>query len=1012
MTNVSRPLSGRNRWGLDRLLPGLLAAVVLPVTALGAAAKTCVLVKDGKPDCAVVLGEQATLVEKHAARELRDYLHKISGAEIPEASNRESVEGAVPILLGTPQSAKAVEALGLLEKVKNLSDEGFLIRIRKNEVAVFARQPMGVLYGVYTFLEDNLAIRWFFPGEKGEYCPKHSTIEINSLDEMQNPAFVCRTINTTATGISAKLTNTWDWMVRNKMQICWLCFSDNEKELTERGALYSCGGHALPYLVPQNKYFKEHPEYYALANGQRMPCWLGDYVRRHPEYQAPKGAGEIHQLCTSNPDVIDVCAAGIVKHFKEIDKPSFYKTGDSYYLGNNDGDGWCECEKCLALDDPEEQKNGMVSTRFYKFINAVAEKALKECPDKTMLGWGYQKFQSPPKGVKPDPRLVIEIAMHGRCYQHSYDDQNCPANMAKMKLLKGWLNFGNVAGVYEYYSCFADGSPNFFFGFPYLPTEDVVSRDIKQIWKMGARHWKAEFPPPDGNFGPPWNNWETKEAWLAQFATLYMAAKLTWNPLLDSERLKDDLYQKYYGSAVAPMKAYRDLLRKSWEIAKGHFIYGSKASIIGKCLVQPGREQELMKYLVLAEQSAGDDQALREKIAREKRYFAEVWQKALIGWNKLNSVEEIKVKEREGDITIDGVLQEPAWEKAVSTTGFIANSTGKLAKYQTFAKLLYDDEYLYIGVTALEPVPGKLLASQTRRDGPVWQDDDIEVFIDPAGTGENYYHFAVNPKGVIYDAKCVPGSYDTGFNADCKVACKTLADRWVLEMKIKAGSLNAKIMNGGIWKINIARSRHSDEGEASSWAVDGAFHQTASFRPVVFGSALIQNGGFETTVEVKNEADKKFYGCSDWKFGNDPILFPVHWALLDNHSGTLTLTHDGVHSGKNALKIEGGWTANYFSAATGDELHFDFWAKGEDDVALMLFQYTNTPEGGMQFIKTDVIATIPLSSEWTHYRFDHTIGAENVRKVALAFGVKTTLILDDVSAVKGAPPEKAAPQKP
>ncbi|MCG2661675.1 MAG: DUF4838 domain-containing protein [Kiritimatiellae bacterium] len=950
--------------------------VLLPfvMLACGCAVKHP-LVKNGKSVSTVVLGADATAIERHASQELRLYLKKVSGAEVSEAAVREKGSASFPIFIGTPESSAVIKNSGLASRIAKLSDEGFIIKADRNGLFVVGKKPMGVLYGVYTFLEDNLGVRWFFPGEKGEYCPKLATIVIGAIDDAQNPAFVLRTLNHTASNFNAPLTNTWDWMVRNKMQIQWACLSQNEKKLTERGALYYRGGHALPYLVPQDKYFKEHPEYYALANGKR---------------RSPREGGKCYQLCTSNPDVIDICAAGIIKNYKEINKPAFYKTVDLYLLGNNDGNGWCECEKCLALDDPEEQKNGMVSTRFYKFINAVAEKVLKECPDKTMLGWGYQKFQSPPKGVKPDPRLRIIVCMHGRCYQHSYDDQNCPANMAKIGLLKGWLDFGNVAGVYEYYSCFVDGCC------PYLPTEDIVSRDIKQIWKMGARFWKAEFPPPDGVFGPVWNKWETKEAWLAQFATLYMAAKLTWNPLLDSEKLKDDLYQKYYGPAAAPMKAYRDLLRKSWETAEGHFIYGTKASVIGKCLVEPGREQELLKYLALAEKDTGDDQAVREKIAREKKYFTAVWQKALIGWNKLNSVEEIKVKEREGEIVIDGLLQEPAWDKAVSTTGFIAHNTGKLAKYQTFAKLLYDDEYLYIGATALEPAPDKLLAGQTARDAPVWQDDDIEVFIDPAGAGENYYHFAVNPKGVIYDAKCVPGLFDTSFNADCKVACKTLADRWVLEMKIKAGSLNAKIANGGIWKINIARARNSDEKEASSWAVDGAFHQPASFRPVVFGSALLKNGGFEKITE--REAMPK----KGWVSGNTPVILPDGWSLHDHYAGMLTMTEDDVHSGKLACELEKGWITAYFDANTGDTLHVEFWAKGNGSINLMLFQYSRNAEGNRSFMTTETINNkIKLSSEWKRYAFDYKIRKENTASVGLTFGAADgAVLLDDVTCIK------------
>jgi hypothetical protein len=961
----------RTTTGMGFWLMGL--GVLLAPAGRAAGDQPIPLVKDGLPQCVVVLGSGASVVERHAAEELRTYLKKVSGADVPQVETLGKGVTGVPIVLGTPENTPAVGTAELLPAIQRLSNEGFIIRARAKGLFIAASKPMGVLYGVYTFLEDNLGIRWFFPGEKGEYCPRMSSIEVGPIDTTENPAFTIRSTNHTCANFNGKFTDTWDWMVRNKMQIRYApCWKTNRKELQERGATFTGGGHTLNALVPPEKYFQDHPEYYPLIKGKR-------------EFYDWRKGGDVRQLCTSNPAVIDLCAKGIICKLRDAPPADseYYSPCDLFALGNNDGNGWCECDRCRALDDPQEQKQGLVTSRFYKFINAVTEKVLKECPDKRMIGWGYQQFQVPPQGVKPDPRLLIMVAMHGRCYQHSYDDPACQANVDKANLLKGWVALGNDTFVHEYFSC----QP------ACLPLEDIAARDIKYLWRLGVKAWRAEIPPPDGSFGPFWNRWEIKESWIAEFPTYYLIAKLLWDPSLDPGKLKEDMYRKYYGPAARAMKSYRDLLARTWETAPGHFIYGTTSPYVGKCLVQPGREQELLKYLSDAERAAAADAVCRDRVGREKRYFNATWHQALRDWGKMTSLEATHVKKRDGPIVIDGTLQEADWETAPSTTTFINPDTGKPATTQTFVKLLYDQDYLYVGVVALEPSPQKMTVHSTKRDEPVWKDDDLELFIDPAGTVTTYYHFAVNPKGAVYDAKCLPGSFDASWNADCEVACKTLADRWVLEMKIKASSLNARICEGGIWKLNVARSRRPDGGEGSSWAPDGASHQPASFRPIVFGSQppLVQNGGFEQATEVKT--------LGKWTSGNSPPLLPTGWKPHEAYVGTLTMVTGDVHSGKQACKVEKGWITSYFAANTGDTLHIDFWAKGEG-VELLLFQYGKNAEGGRQFVGTVGIGKTPLTSEWKRYSLDFTLQKEKVSFVGLTFAAGNVFILDDVSVTK------------
>ncbi len=62
--------------------------------------------------------------------------------------------------------------------------------------------------------------------------------------------------------------------------------------------------------------------------------------------------------------------------------------------------------------------------------------------------------------------------------------------------------------------------------------------------------------------------------------------------------------------------------------------------------------------------------------------------------------------------------------------------------------MLWDDEYMYFGITMEDP---DIQASIRERDGPIYHDNDIEIFIDIDSDGWWYYEFEMNAFNVIYD---------------------------------------------------------------------------------------------------------------------------------------------------------------------------------------------------------------------------------------------------------------------
>lgn len=99
-----------------------------------------------------------------------------------------------------------------------------------------------------------------------------------------------------------------------------------------------------------------------------------------------------------------------------------------------------------------------------------------------------------------------------------------------------------------------------------------------------------------------------------------------------------------------------------------------------------------------------------------------------------------------GPILPDGDLEKPPWEAAAWSGRFVDLVTGEPGFFDTRVACLWDEQALYIGLKAEEP---QVRATLTARDSFIWNDNDLEVFLD----GEDcYYEFEVNAFGTVYEA--------------------------------------------------------------------------------------------------------------------------------------------------------------------------------------------------------------------------------------------------------------------
>ena len=98
-----------------------------------------------------------------------------------------------------------------------------------------------------------------------------------------------------------------------------------------------------------------------------------------------------------------------------------------------------------------------------------------------------------------------------------------------------------------------------------------------------------------------------------------------------------------------------------------------------------------------------------------------------------------------GPFPVDGDLSKPQWQAAPWSDRFVDMADGTPGYYDTRMAALWDDENLYVGFRVEEPF---VEAHHTRRDAIIFQENDVELFIDG---GDCYYELEINARGTVYE---------------------------------------------------------------------------------------------------------------------------------------------------------------------------------------------------------------------------------------------------------------------
>ncbi|MFZ5831844.1 MAG: DUF4838 domain-containing protein [Planctomycetota bacterium] len=465
------------------------------------------LVEDGAARSAIVVPSPIDELQEVAVTDFVKTIRRASGAEIPVIEVKKAAdlpESTVRIVLGPSPLA---EQLGC--KPDDLKPEEYRIQTVGNTLVILARDIHGAprrndslvtTWALSYLLENYLGVRWLWPGELGTVVPQSKTICVPAINVRMQPKLVRRAFN---------IGNPSDHRPGSY---------DNLKLWA---AHHQVAGQRIDYRFSHS--FRERQ-----SNGD----WWGRFHESHPEYIARGPDGKIG--CPNNqPDRVKVCISNpgvteeILRLWEAAGRPDFWD------VTPNDGNGFCTCDDCRALDREyggveytqeeiwERPDHVSLTDRYVWFWNQLIRKMRQRNPYAKIGVYFYSAYRDPPKKLRLEEGIVGEIV-------HGFDFDTWRAWQAvgarEIGLRPNWWHMGANA--------------------PHLPLHKA-GRYLELARENGMGWIKMD---------------SLMEYWAAQGPYYYLVARLVSRPEMSSEEVITE-YCDAYGAASKDIRRYIDF----WE---------------------------------------------------------------------------------------------------------------------------------------------------------------------------------------------------------------------------------------------------------------------------------------------------------------------------------------------------------------------------------------------------------------------------------------------------------------
>lgn len=429
----------------------------------------------------IVIPSAASLHELKASKVLQDYLLKISGTALPIISAEKSTSD-YEIVLGQNER---LDELGIQVNYNSLKKDGFIMKTDSLRLIIAGGSGKGTLYGVYTFLEKYLGCRMYSPSVK--VIPQQKQITLEKIDDQEIPVIEFRDTHYRVT---------WD-----AEYLDWHKLSHNEQGERPDWGMWV---HTFNTLVPPKTFYADHPEYFALVNGERIPT----------------------QLCLTNEEVLKITIQNLRKEIAENPLATYWS------VSQNDNRDYCTCDLCREIDEREGSPSGSI----INFVNQVAD----QFPNKMISTLAYEYGRKAPKILQPRENVNIMLCSIEINRNLSIEKDSTSADF--MHDVEEWGKISSDIIVWDYVIQF----PNLISPFPNL---HVLQPNIQFFVKNGVT---AMFEQGNREVG-------------GEFAELraYLISKLLWNPSLNVDSVMQDFLVGYYGKAALPIDTYINEMREA-----------------------------------------------------------------------------------------------------------------------------------------------------------------------------------------------------------------------------------------------------------------------------------------------------------------------------------------------------------------------------------------------------------------------------------------------------------------
>ena len=186
---------------------------------------------------------------------------------------------------------------------------------------------------------------------------------------------------------------------------------------------------------------------------------------------------------------------------------------------------------------------------------------------------------------------------------------------------------------------------------------------------------------------------------------------------------------------------------------------------------------------------------------------------------KRNENHKMHIKQSQGNVKIDGKLDEAAWFSAAAVSDFMmVNPFDTLcSKLRTDVRMTYDDKYLYISAECFLQSESNYVVESLKRDFSFGSNDNFLVFIDTFEDKTTGFSFGANAAGAQWDGQMSEGA-KMNLNWDNKWESATTYNNksWIFEAAIPFKSIRYR-GNSTRWGINFSRLDLKAK-EKSAWA--------------------------------------------------------------------------------------------------------------------------------------------------------------------------------------------------